>query len=422
MAQVAQVLARLQRESFDHLPIAGSCKQLLEESNLVWRERLLPPLVTLQIFVVQILFGNAPIAALRQLTGIAFACSSYCDARARLPLHLLRSLLERMVALAAQSADIPRMIGQRVFVVDGLKSSMSDTTELRKHFGLPSGVKEGVGYPMMQLMGLMDLATGMFATLLGVPLFSHDMRSVIGLHPMLRPTDILLGDRAFCSFTHVALLNAAGVFGCFRLHQRRKTKKDRGVERWNKPTTLPKWMNPVQFAQMPKFIEVRIVRYTIANPGYRTRHIIIATTLFDEQQWSDREIAALYGKRWQIETCFAHLKTTMKMNVLRCKTVDGVMKELAMYLAVYNLVRLAILQAAARQGVNPDRVSFVDAMRWLAARMLGLKGVQTLIVNPDRKGRSQLRVVRRRMKQYDLLVRPRREEEAKRAGKAGEKH
>lgn len=421
MAQVAHVLARLRRESFADLPIADPCRQLLAESNLVWRDRLLPPLVTLQVFVVQVLFGNVAIAALRQLTGIAFACSSYCDARARLPLQLLQSLLQRMVELARESAEAPKMIGRRVWVADGSSWSMSDTLELREHFGLPAGVTPGVGYPMAKIMGLMDLATGMFASLLGVPLFQHDMRSVIGLHPMLQKGDILLGDRAFCSFAHLALLNAAGVFGCFRLHQRRKTNKVRGVERWNKPTKAPAWMNPVQFAQLPKFIDVRIVRYTIAQTGYRTRQVTIATTLFDECEWSDREIAALYGKRWHIETCFAHLKTTMKMNVLRCQTVDGVMKELAMYLAVYNLVRLAILRAAARQGVNPDRVSFIDAMRWLAARMVGLEGVETLIVNPDRAGRSQLRVIRRRIKAYDLLVRPRREEEGKRAENTGGK-
>ena len=111
----------------------------------------------------------------------------------------------------------------------------------------------------------------------------------------------------------------------------------------------------------------------------------------------------------------------MKMNALRCKTVDGVMKELAVYLAVYNLVRLAILKAAREQRVSPWCVSFVDAMRWLLARMLGLPGVGRLLVNPDRAGRSQLRVIRRRLKQYDLLKKPRREAEAEMARKQGEK-
>jgi hypothetical protein len=109
----------------------------------------------------------------------------------------------------------------------------------------------------------------------------------------------------------------------------------------------------------------------------------------------------------------------MGMNALRCRTLDGVRKELAVYLAAYNLVRLAILAAARAQGVSPRRVSFVDALRWLSARLLGLPGVGRLILNPDRAGRSQLRVIRRRYKQYDLLRKPRRETEAQNASKQG---
>ena len=212
-------------------------------------------------------------------------------------------------------------------------------------------------------MGLLDAGTGLFVSLLALPLFEHDMRSVIGLHPMLQPGDILLGDRALCSYCHVALLNAREVFCCFRLHQRRKSKAS-GIERWRKPAVIPAWMNPTVFATLPAFIDVRIVCYRIGRKGYRTRAVRVATTL-DKAQYSERQIAELYGKRWSIETCFGYLKTTMKMNVLRCKTVDGVMKELAVYLTVYNLVRLEMLKAAARQGVSPDRISFIDALRRL---------------------------------------------------------
>jgi len=114
---------------------------------------------------------------------------------------------------------------------------------------------------MGKLMGLLDLATGMFVSLLAQPLFWHDMRGAIGLHPMLRPGDILLGDRAFCSFCHLAMLNARGVFACMRLHQRRKEKTS-CVSRWKRPTKPPAWMDLAQWALMPKFIDVRIVRYT----------------------------------------------------------------------------------------------------------------------------------------------------------------
>lgn len=418
MAQVSQVLARLKRDPIADLPIAARVDQLCREHHVVWRERLLPPLVTLRLFLIQVLNGNCAIAALRQLGGIDFARSSYSDSRKRLPLQVLESLLHWLHEQAERSVEAVHKIGQRILIADGSTYSMEDTPELRKRFDLPPGTKEGVGYPMGKLMGLLDAATGMFVSLLSLPLFQHDMRSVINLHPMLRAGDILLGDRAFCSFAHLALLQARGVFACVRLHQRRKNQA-RGVQRWKKAAKVPAWMAVIQYSLLPKFINVRIVRYTVARKGYRTKHVLIATTLMDEARWPDEKIAELYGHRWRIETCFDHLKTTMKMNVLRCKTVDGVRKELAVYLAVYNLVRLAMLKAAEAQHVSSWRISFVDALRWLAARMLGLEGVGRLIVNPDRAGRSQLRVIRRRLKEYDLLIKPRREREAEIAGKQG---
>jgi len=419
MAQVSQFLARLKRDPLLDLPIADRVNQHLEDQQVTWRERLLPPLVTLRLFLIQIAHGNCAIAALRQLSGIAFAPSSYCDARARLPLQLLQSLLEWVRDAAAQHVAGTARLARRILIADGSSYSMPDTPELRTHFDLPPGSRAGVGYPMGKLMGLLDAATGLFVSLLALPLFEHDMRSGIALHAMLAEGDILLGDRAFCSFAHFALLQGRGVFAVMRLHQRRK---DRGGDRqrWKKPKELPAWMDAAQYALLPEVIDVRIVRYTVAHKGYRTKHVLVATTLMDRAIWSDQKIAELYGHRWHIETCFDHLKTTMDMNVLRCQTLDGVTRELAMYLAVYNLVRLLMLKAAAAQGVEVSRLSFVDALRLLAARMIGLAGVEKLLVNPKRPGRSQLRVIRRRGKAYDWLLEPRREKEAKIAGKQAE--
>jgi hypothetical protein len=228
---------------------------------------------------------------------------------------------------------------------------------------------------------------------------------------MLRPGDVLLGDRAFCSFAHLALLRARGVYACVRLHQRRKAQAA-GAQRWAKPKDRPAWMDAAQYAELPPFVDVRVVAYAVAHKGYRTRRVLVATTLPADAAWADARVAELYGHRWQIETCFAHLKTTMGMDALRCRTVDGVTKELAAHLAAYNLARLAMLRAGAAQGVDAARVSFVDALRQLAARWVGLPGVDTLIVNPARPGRAQLRVIRRRGKEYDWLIRPRREHEA----------
>lgn len=409
---VAHVLARLQREPFGgiDLPISDHVDQLCREIGHEWRERLLTPLVTIRLFVLQILHANTAITHLPRLAGFSFAPGSYSDARERLPLKLLQCFLREMKTWAARVASdgLAPLLGHRVLVVDGSSCSMPDTLGLRERFGLPRGQKLGIGYPMARIMGLLDAATGLFVELLAMPLFTHDMRGAIALHSLLRPGDILLGDRAFCSVAHFCLLSARGVFGCFRLHQRRRNMKP-GLQSWKKPSTAPKWMTAAQFALLPASITVRLVPYTIERKGCRTRHVLIATTLLDQTQWPDQRIAQLYGQRWPIETCFNHIKTTLKMDVLKCKTVDGVLKELAVYLIVYNLVRLVMLKAAQLQRVNVDRVSFIDAARALAAHLTGLGCVARLVVNPRRPNRHQPRVVRRRRKEYDLMTKPRAE-------------
>lgn len=417
---VMQALARLRREPLgDDLLIAGQVDQQCRACGHVWRERVLTPLVTLRLFLLQVLHGNTSITHLRQLAGLCFTPGSYCAARDRLPLAAIVGLFDALRVWADRYVhrDATRL-GPRVLVVDGSSFSTPDTPELRQHFGIYPGAKAGVAYPMGKLLGLLDAASGLFIELLATPLLSHDASQWVRVHPMLRTGDILLGDRAFCSFVHVVLLNACGVLACFHLHQRRKADRGARSQRWAKPPKPPAWMNAVQFAQLPAWVDVRLVSYAVNRPGFRTTHVTVATTL-DEHAWPDADVAALYGRRWEIETCFGHLKTTMGMNMLKCKSVAGVMKELAMYLLAYNLVRLAMLRAAACQGVAVNRVSFVDAMRWLACRMLGLEAVDELIVNPNRQGRCQLRVIRGRMKAYDLMVRPRSEMQS--PGKTGGK-
>jgi hypothetical protein len=418
-AHVSQLLARLRRDPFADLPIADQLNQLLAEQRVVWRDRLLTPLVTLRLFLIQIAHGNCAIAALRQLGGIAFAPSSYCEARARLPLQLLQSLLLWMHELGEQAAAVGARCARRILILDGSSYTTADTPELVAHFHFPPQSNAAVAYPMGKLMGLLDAGTGMFLSLLALPLLEHDVRGGIDLHPMLRAGDILVGDRAFCSFAHFALLQARGAFACMRLHQGRKDQTP-GPQRWIKPRQGSPWMARAQYALLPQSLEVRIVQYTVAQKGFRSRTVLIATTLMNQVIWPDEKIAELYGHRWQIETCFGHLKTTMRMNVLRCKTLAGVMKELAVYLVVYNLIRLVMLSAGAAQQVDVRRVSFVDAMRLVAARMIGLAGVERLIVNPDRTGRSQLRMIRSRPKAYDWLRVSRRQKEAEIARKQAE--
>ena len=263
------------------------------------------------------------------------------------------------------------------------------------------------------------------------------MADVPQLHPELEADDVLLGDRAFCSFVHVALLAARRVHAILRAHQRLlidftpgrphahpahgKSAARKGLPRsrwiktlgsedqiveWFKPVDVPAWMSAEAFATLPETLRVRELRYRIARPGFRVREVTLATTLLDAEVYTKDDLATAYGLRWTVETCFAHLKTTMRMDVLRCETVCGVTKELTMFLLVYNLVRMTMLEAARRQSVPVDRISFVDALRWLANAQPGDE-LPKLVVNPRRPGRYEPRARKRRPKEYDLLNKPR---------------
>jgi hypothetical protein len=379
-------------------------EQLLTERGLSWRQRLLTPAVVVRLFILQVLCGNVAINALRQLSGTQFSAAAFCKARARLPLWAFSQLLRELVTghVAENTQRDPR-----VFVVDRSSASLADTPPLRKRFGLPSNQKPGVGYPQASILGLMDLASGLFLRMVVRSVFTHDLRGAVRVHAALQAGDVLLADRAFAGFAHLALLCERGIGCVFRIGAGHKDAD--GKTRWRKSgRTAPPWLDRALFRRkLRKFVDVRIVSYQIQQPGYRTRAVRLVTTLLDEKRWSDQQLRDLYARRWEIETAFGHAKTTLDMATPRCKTTEGVMKELAVFLIVYNLIRLQMLAWAKSESIDVRRVSFIDAARFLAALALGLRGVETPILNPARAGRRQLRVLRRRPKHYPLLTKPR---------------
>jgi hypothetical protein len=314
---------------------------------------------------------------------------------------------------------------------------MPDTPELRARFGTSGRAKPGCGFPVARVLALFHAGTGMLLEAVAAPLRSHEMAGVGSVHAHLGPGDVLVGDRGFCSFLHLAMLAARGAHAVIRMHHRqivdftpdrphvardakggakgvprsrwlrRLGERDQVVE-WCKPTRRPSWLAEEQFAALPASLEVRELRYDVGRPGYRTRSVTLVTTLLDPQAYPAEALAELYGVRWRVELYLRHLKTTMKMDVLKCKTVDGVLKELAVYALVYNLVRVVMLEAARRQGKDVERISFVDALRWLADPE-GEEELPALVVNPGRPGRVEPRVVKRRPKKFMWMTRTRAE-------------
>ena len=132
------------------------------------------------------------------------------------------------------------------------------------------------------------------------------------------------------------------------------------------------------------------------------------TTLLDAELYPLEALADLYATRWRVEVDLRHLKQTMGMDILRCETVDGIEKELTMYALTYNLVRMVMAEASRRQGVDVERISFADALHWLLEAEPDTE-MSRLKVNPDRSGRCEPRVVKRRPKQFPHMMKPRSE-------------
>jgi Transposase DDE domain len=399
-----------------------------------WRERVLDPVTTVHVFLLQILHGNTACSAMSRLAGVSFTGAAYCAARSRLPLALFEDLLQRVCdALFPELQETGRWRGHRTWSLDGSSFSMSDTPELQDHFGQPSNQAEGCGFPVAHILALFHAGTGLLLRVVASPMRTHDMRHSALMHTELDEGDILLADRGFASFAHLALLFLRKMHGVFRCHQRQivnfrvgrkhtgqsKSKKGlprsryvRRLGRWDqlveytKPKTKPAWMDEDTWITMPETLLVRELRYRTSQRGHRTKVVTLVTTLLDPEAYPATALADLYLSRWEIEVNFRHLKTTMGMEILHCKSVAGVLKELYMFALAYNLIRLVMLEASRRQQVPLDRISFIDALRWLRDAKADTP-LSPLVVNPARPNRLEPRVLKRRKKEYNLMKKPR---------------
>ena len=433
--RIDTILKRLRQDVAQRLD-AESIQSACRAAGHTWRKCILNPVAIVHWFVIQVLHGNTSLEHVALLGGGCFTAEAYCLARACLPLVVFQWVLRNLVkALMPETQTEGLWRGHRTLLIDGPSFSMPDTPELQKEFGQPGAQKPGCGSPVAKVLALFHAGTGLLIKVMAMPLRSHEMSSVAGIHPALKPNDVAVGDRGFCSFVHLAILRRDGVFAVFRMHQRQivdftanrphaldgakraakglpRSRWLRGlgvldqVVEWFKPEGPPEWMTAEEYAALPESLIVRELRYQVGRPGSRTRTVTLVTTLLDADLYPFEALAELYAARWRVELNFRHLKTTMKMDVLKCKTVEGVLKELTVFAIVYNLVRVVMLEAGRRQGVDVERISFVCALRWLAQAKPGDE-LPELVVNPERPGRYEPRVRKRRPKQYPLMNKPR---------------
>ena len=237
----------------------------------------------------------------------------------------------------------------------------------------------------------------------------------------LNGDDILLGDANFENYFMLALILQTGTHVVFekngsRLLDFRKCDKKLGNKDGLftlKRPVRPDWMSQALYEQMPEKLEVRAVK---------NKRRTIVTSLLDAEKYPRTEIIALYLKRWHVETDFNVIKTTMKMDVLRCKSPEMVRKEIGINFIVYNLIRALMGRAANRIGKQPREVSFKTVQDtlvsflqtllgasgdWLEEKVSNMLDIVGQHVVGKRPGRSEPRAVKRRPKPHKKLQHPR---------------
>jgi putative transposase len=419
--------------------VRSACEKLQHE----FRERVFSPAVTLWVFLAQVLSGDhscrEAVAKLnfwriaRNLRPCNPDTSSYCEARQRLPEQLFLELVRATGReLAQQADDTWHWLSRVVKVVDGSTITMADTQANQQAYPQQRTQAPGVGCPIARIVVVFSLAVGVVIDAAIGPYQGKQtgennlFRSLLGC---LLPGEIALADGYYASYWDFALLLEGNVDLVARAHHKRKIDFRSGVKlgrddhviQYFKPSQRPAWMDPATYHRLPDSIQIRHVRYSVEQPGFRSRSIILATTLVDAKLYTADELANLYRRRWQAELHLRSLKTHLQMEHLRCKRPDTVRKEYYTHLLAYNLIRGLMLEAALAAGASPHQLSFKGAVQSLNtflgtviadssnahrlyAALVWMIGTHRVADRPDR---IEPRLVKRRPKPHKLLQEPR---------------
>jgi hypothetical protein len=445
LARLGQHTQRLRQQSLMHLDRlfgdllpAWLLAQADEGTNS--REQIYSVRRTFFGFLYQVLNPDCPCReVVRQIQSLFALFSSrkvseetgaYCIARARFPLDVLARIRCAVAAQAVKAEEL--WMGLRVRVLDGTAVSMPDTLKNQRAYPQSAEQKPGCGFPFMKIVGVFSLSTGVLLNYARGNKHRHELDLLHGLMDVFKRGDLVLADRGFSCYSLLALLWHQGVPALMRLHHARSAdlrhgkrlgREDRLIV-WRKPQNWQRTYIPLKlWKRLAPELSVRILRFRLQCPGFRTRSVTLVTTLLDPELYPAEQLAQLYARRWQIELWFRDLKTSMGMNVLRCQSPKLIHKELEMFFIAYNLIRCLMIQAARDHQVALDRLSFkgtVDSTRQFSAALAqarSRKSQKQLIRDllaaiaadlvPYRPGRREPRAVKRRPNPCAYLTKPR---------------
>jgi len=360
--------------------------------------------------------------------------AAYCKARQKLNEEELQSILRYTAKDARNAVDPKRLNGRRIIVTDGTSASMPDTDKNQEEWPQYSSQKPGCGFPNAAICACFNLHNGVLLSYELGNKKSHELPMLREQWNTFKADDIFLGDKGFCSYYDQSSFKDRGVDSIITLARRMPVNEVDAVKKLDQDDLLIHWKKPVKSKQssysqkdweaLPETLPLRQIKVTVKQPGFKSTSFYIITTLLDAATYPASEIIEVYFQRWNVELFFRDIKTTMGMDILRCKTPGMVRKEILMHFIAYNCIRRLMLEAAERKNVTLHRISFkgsVQALRqWEPylnqekmsrderARLLQVL-IDSIAENlvPYRPGRSEPRAVKRRPKKSQLLNKPR---------------
>jgi hypothetical protein len=387
MTRLDQLRARFARN--DGLPFAdvlteSRIREALDEHGVRYRDRVYNPVTTTWGFLSQVLSDDhscrdavARIIAHRAANGLE-SCSpstaSYCNARGRLPTAVLRTLGRQTAVELQAAAEDWKWNGRSVFIADGSYLSLPDTPENRATYPQPVVQRPGIGFPMVRVAVLLSLATGACHDLAIAPYAGKGTGETTLLRQMyesLSPGDVVLADALFDNYFIACELRDRGIELVVRVQAERvgsrtvEAHPDGDIITWRRPNK-PRGMAGEEYRRYPKELTMRQVTVDARDRENRAEVFKVATTILDTSI-DGGQIRALYEQRWSGEIDIRSIKSTMQMDILRCKTPEMVHKEVWAHLLGYNLLRTVMAVAAAEVGIEPRRVSFKGAKQAVTA-------------------------------------------------------
>jgi hypothetical protein len=376
-------------------------------------------------------------ATLKLLDLPSGSTAAYCNARKKLCEKNIAEIYTHTTSIN-HDLGIDLVEGRRVIVVDGTGVSMPDTKSNQKVWPQQKQQKRGCGFPTAHICGCFNLASGVLLSYKTGNKKSSELTLLRKQNKTFKPGDIMLGDKMFCNYYDIATRTTSEVDSVVTLpaRKRKPIAKSKAFKALGKDDLLIKWIKPhwdknlaytrKQWEKLPKELILRQIKVNANVPGFRTKQFYIITTLLDADIYPASNLAELYFKRWDVELFFRDIKTTMGMDVLRCKSPGMIRKEILMNFIVYNCIRHLIYESAQHQEQDVDRISFKGAVQSIRQWEPCLEQAQnnarkrneiiaalhkSIAQNkvPERPWRSEPRCKKRRPKPYQLLTSPRKQ-------------